>query len=751
MSFATCLLLLLIGGHIIKAQDATPSPTPENEELKKLKEQNEILAEQKKAAEAQKAIVEAQKAIFDANKAVSDANNPDLPKPTATPLEGKTELEGVKIETEMISYRALNNLSAKIAELINQQITANNKTKIAILNENWLTGLRDYWGTKNKFKLLDSGYQAILNVKFPTVPIKNPYANQEQIGQFIHGPVKIIPPLPKPEQIAKLENTRRKNFLTNRIKKHNSSSGNEMIDSMSNGNTDFSKITNEGSSFATKVAAVSSTFGAVGSVVGAAIDLMALARTDTKITGFTFTPQESALVSSVYAKINSQNKYYPVEFSPNLNLQKPSVIISEIQAVSDLKDQSDNILSNIEDTEKALKELNSAKDVLESRGEELPKLIEEAEKKLTSLKEPTNKGDNLNIKISEQQDVVDKLNQEKTGLPKKLAKNADNIEKLALKLSQLYRKIEPVASDGEVVNGFLEIAQTLEEISTKFLIKRVYALEEIVGLTKGDKAVFKVLIEEAEKKLGKPLTEVDKDELLNPYEMDRLKIFVKIAQQMRKNQTLPTQLEPYLFLSDLEQLKLAYLDDASFLFTKSKVEKSRGNKIIKLKSLNKQFDKYYEDLTKSDTAGVNPLTKHLQTENIMDAFGCNKQNGDCSDASALVLKVVDVGGNNRVKKNLLTMAITGADITHSGGAIVEYKYYDFNGKVLMSGICTGYESYQKAEKIKNANPNGFAICQDVSATNTNVTTPNQDPEAETNDNKKNTPAKTKPELKKPEN
>ncbi|HEX8397572.1 MAG TPA: hypothetical protein VF644_09100, partial [Pyrinomonadaceae bacterium] len=374
------------------------------------------------------------------------------------------------------------------------------------------------------------------------------------------------------------------------------------------------------------------------------------------------------------------------------------------------------------------------KATLEARQKQLPLDIASLEKKINNLQTIKKKTTELETKIVELKEKLDEFKEEKeVGLPKKIEKNAAEISRLEIRLSQLYSHIKPIASVGIVVKSFLGIGDELDRVAmgdgTKNgLLGRSYTFEEIEKLSKGEKDIKKTLIADAERKLGRTLSVEEKNQLLNPYDLDRLKVFVKIGNYLRSNPRPLSQLEPWLFLSDVELLKLIHPLDDVFLTEKNKLSKERGINLIKLRSLNKQFDKFYEDVTKSDsTLGINPITKHLQIENMMDAFGCSTTSGECNDTRALVLKVIDVGGNNRVKKNLLTMAVTGADISHSGGAIVEYKLYDMNGNVLNSSICTAYEPYRKAKNINQGENGGLSIakCELISETRPTI------PEAQT--------------------
>src|SRR5262245_18541109 len=73
------------------AHAQTPAPTPDSEEVQKLKEE-------KAKSELRRGIAEDKKAELEAT----------FPKPKTTPLEGKTEVDsGVKLESEILAYRQM--------------------------------------------------------------------------------------------------------------------------------------------------------------------------------------------------------------------------------------------------------------------------------------------------------------------------------------------------------------------------------------------------------------------------------------------------------------------------------------------------------------------------------------------------------------------------------------------------------------------------------------------------------------------
>lgn len=662
----------------------TPTPTPVDPELQKLKDKNAILEEQKKAADLEKAI-----------------NDAKFPKSATTPLEGNTELDaGVKIESEMMAYRALKKVSDKVSEDVIAK--RGNATTLAILNNQWLTGIRSYWATKNQMNLIEAGYDAIL------VPVQPPFLVAAQndsdllAGIFEKDKIKWTSTANAVVRKSAIGSAINDNLvLANIVAPPNSASSEKS-------NRSFTGV----------ATTIGSAFGIAGSIVGAFIDVAALMRTDTKIIGSTFAVQESALVSEVYRGLKSKssytNLYYPAEFSPNINVQSDFIILKNIQDLYEKKSKAEQLVTEIEEVDKVYKEAVTAKEALEARKKQLPDLIAAAERELKknegTFKTPKFRSAELKAKIEDNKNTLADLIKEKDiDLPKKIESNSKAILNLDVRLARLYEKIKTVKPEIDLVGAYIKVARSLDAVSNR-LLRRAYKLDELAKLSIGDKDTTDNLTKEA-KAIGQ-LSAIDEDRLIKPIEAERLKIFVKVANHIRGREDL--FIHPVLndMLSDEEQLKLFYPEDEQVAVAKKILEKGKVASVNKLKVLNKQFDKFFEDIVKVDAAtAVNPITSHLQTENLLNALGCDMTTGACDNANALVLKVVDVGGNNKVKKNLVTMIATGDDISHSGGAIVEYKMYNLYGNVLTSSVCSAYEPYRKAKNvnISTSAPNN-AVC-----------------------------------------
>jgi uncharacterized protein YukE len=115
----------------------------------------------------------------------------------------------------------------------------------------------------------------------------------------------------------------------------------------------------------------------------------------------------------------------------------------------------------------------------------------------------------------------------------------------------------------------------------------------------------------------------------------------------------------------------------------------------RLKAVNVQFDGLVTALTQADAGGANTLTNYIRVEKLLDALPVDS-------SYWLQLKVINAGGNNRIKTNLLVDIFTGGNrISHSGGVIVEYHLFNSNGQSIDSGTVSDYTNYIKASKVSD--------------------------------------------------
>lgn len=136
----------------VLAQESTPTPTPESEELKRLREE-------KTRAELERDIAAAKKAEFDAK----------FPKPSTTPLAGETKInEGAVIESEMVSYLSMAYAANRIVEKLRDadKLVIGN---LAIYNKTDIDLLLNYRATTAQLEILKQEFCNILTAPKPSV------------------------------------------------------------------------------------------------------------------------------------------------------------------------------------------------------------------------------------------------------------------------------------------------------------------------------------------------------------------------------------------------------------------------------------------------------------------------------------------------------------------------------------------------------------------------------------------------------
>lgn len=132
--------------------------------------------------------------------------------------------------------------------------------------------------------------------------------------------------------------------------------------------------------------------------------------------------------------------------------------------------------------------------------------------------------------------------------------------------------------------------------------------------------------------------------------------------------------------------------------------------VAQLKAINAQFDNLVTSLIRTQGTDANPLTSYIRTERLSSALAkscASSSTTPCASASTtdpgsywLLLKVINAGGNNRIKTNLLVDIFTGGNrISHSGGVIIQYQLFDRSGQSVESGTVSEYTDYIKANKV----------------------------------------------------
>jgi hypothetical protein len=117
------LLFLAFGLSVSQSRvwvvSAQSTPTPD-EEKERLQREADLATLKKTKAEADQTVAEVRRAEIEAM----------LPKPTSSPLEGKTTVEGAVMESQMISYVSL----ARDADRIVAAIKGNFNGSVAKIN-----------------------------------------------------------------------------------------------------------------------------------------------------------------------------------------------------------------------------------------------------------------------------------------------------------------------------------------------------------------------------------------------------------------------------------------------------------------------------------------------------------------------------------------------------------------------------------------------------------------------------------------
>ncbi len=148
------LILLLAVGQDGYGQTPTPEPAPAptpTEEERRLEQENRILTLRKNQATLKQEIRDAQ------------------PTASATPLEGKTELENVFIETQIVTYKAMADATDRISEQIRSRVSPDAPT-IVIYNAEDVKGWRYYKAMYPAFKERLNNFKANYNTLLTPLP-----------------------------------------------------------------------------------------------------------------------------------------------------------------------------------------------------------------------------------------------------------------------------------------------------------------------------------------------------------------------------------------------------------------------------------------------------------------------------------------------------------------------------------------------------------------------------------------------------
>ncbi len=239
------------------------------------------------------------------------------------------------------------------------------------------------------------------------------------------------------------------------------------------------------------------------------------------------------------------------------------------------------------------------------------------------------------------------------------------------------------------------------------VLGRLYSVEEIKAYSDDHGFPAEIQTKLRYEVAQKSLNEKDRALVLAPAKKAVLSVIDWARRRFALTGSQPTEREVLAFLNEDEKASIATGDALSDV-DREVLNKQKKLSIDRLKLLNATFDKIHADLIKSDPASpINPLTSYLQAENLRSSLGCAEIGSSCAGAYILQVKVLSAGGNTRTKKNLITNLFTGADITHSGGSIVEYRLYDMSGSMVGSNTFSVYEYYRKPKSISKMSDEDF--------------------------------------------
>lgn len=289
MSLLALLFCLAVASQAppVLAQGAASSPTPTQEELD--------LQEKKRVIELQRDIELAKKGIRDAQ--------PQASTPTATPLAGDTTLdEGVRMETDIVAYKAM----AEAAKALVGDISDR---------------LKDAAGPKPIHNLAIYDAQVVKDWRFYQAVFP---AFQGQTEDILSSYAKILCAAG-----SGVSAHFRQNYCTKR-----------------DGNAFAADERVQDSKFSDP--AIASAFSVGGNLIKSFIDLAALFRADTKITGKSVTIDESALVAEVFRVLQTMRPgtklYYPKMFPPRVDPDGQSRTIQLVGLLFTYKSEADRLI-----------------------------------------------------------------------------------------------------------------------------------------------------------------------------------------------------------------------------------------------------------------------------------------------------------------------------------------------------------------------------------------------------------------------
>ncbi|HEV7858991.1 MAG TPA: hypothetical protein VGO91_10280, partial [Pyrinomonadaceae bacterium] len=416
------MLFTLMGGaarSYAQTPSASPTPTPTEEELR--------LQEEKRLIELRKDIELAKKAIRDAQP--QPTPTPEIPKPSATALEGNTTLDaGVKLETEMVSYKALSFAADSIGKEIKDKISKDIETRLA-------AHARQRNGKDGSMTDGDADGNPVNIAMYDSQIIKDWRFYQALFPAF-EGQVKDIKQQYQ-DLLCPVTNTDTEQAFKDRYCDPRGMPRNFT------GNTRAMSLV--------LPAAIPSAFAAGTTFLKSFIDLAALFRTDTKIEGRSVTIDESALVAEFFRALKNEygpsnvNLYYPEVFPPRLDPSEgksPTVtIIGELYI---FKAEADRII----------KAKNALKDKLSK-----------------SIKEPSEEKAKLEAELEHVKGLQEQITHLQSALEKE--KNPFVRRNLKLEMARLRVELSKLRPQADLETGIETLKKTVEPVEAR--IKQITA------------------------------------------------------------------------------------------------------------------------------------------------------------------------------------------------------------------------------------------------------------------------------------
>ncbi|HYW73257.1 MAG TPA: hypothetical protein VE961_19710 [Pyrinomonadaceae bacterium] len=546
----------------------TPSPDPEKDRLQR---------------EADLATLKKTKAVADkdAEQARMDELTARFPKPTTSPLEGKTTVEGAVIESQMVSYVSLARAADRIVERIKGNF--NHGENLAVYNEQDVNLILNYKvATSQIDALVNFGYCKILTANVTNGICPTGAAKAPHIGAI---PLAGVLPIAQ-------------------------------------------------------------------SFLGAFVDFTALLRTNVEIKGQTFAIDEAPLVAEIFRSAKGLNPsfepvltkaedianyksahgfpqpgnfYYPYVFPPDINLDRGSELLQRLEDVHKLRGDAQEII-----------------DAIQTDSDDI---------------------DKSTAKIKDLQTTINQT------LPKQ---SADTV---ALVGTLIQANCRPLSSDVATIeteappNQSDDMVKLIAKVSAKCPKIDSDKLAQILGLGN--------TLTDTSKALAKAKTDLGDAQTKEKTAEGDLTTQLRNLQLNIKHSATPAGQPPPQPTAD-------------------QIKEAATAAVAQLKQINTQFDNLVTSLLQSQPGTTNPLTNYIKVERLNAALSTDKTN----KAYWLQVKVINAGGNNRVKSNLIVDIFTGGNrLSHSGGVIVEYHLFDVDGKSIDSGTVSDYTDYIKADKI----------------------------------------------------